>query len=92
MLESVSTSWVSLTVYGMHSLVFSKGHTNIFKHGTVLKDWISSPFDERRNLLNAYFHLLTENHLCRAQHRQMNPEHFSNALKISLESTWVIKS
>lgn len=33
-----------------------------------------------------------ENHLWGTQHGEMNPEHFSNSLKIPLESTWVIKS
>lgn len=76
----------------MHRLVFSKGQTNLFKHGTAEKEWVSSPLDERRTLLNAYFYLLAENRLCNAQHGEMNPEHFSNSLKIPLASTWVIKS
>lgn len=42
--------------------------------------------------LNVYFYLLAENHLCEAQYGEMNSEHFSNSLKIPLESTWVIKS
>ena len=47
---------------------------------------------KEKNLLNTYFYLLTENYLCAVQHRQMNPEHFSDSFKILLESTWVIKS
>lgn len=71
---------------------FPKATLTFLNMEPAKKEWISSPFDERRNLLNAYFCLITENHLHGAQHGQMNPEQFSNSLKIPLGSTWITKS